>query len=284
MLKLVLPLQKEEYQKILREGEFWEVWADFYLEFEKKEKIKGERHRVVSLHAPLSSGMDISSSNARERKLTLIKLRVFLEDFANGEYILVLHPGGKLKKGEKEGEREKYMFKSIEELLKWSEIYRFRIALENLPPGYVGDNEKILGKILQTFPHPRLGLCIDTGHAHLTGNLKELLANFKERIFILHVHDNNGWSDQHFPPPYGVIPWDEILPLIPRDVPLVVEALPWGKSSISRMLEEVQALFTGKIVQSEGVFLKCKKCGHFLIEKGDNWSCLCGVGEKGDIQ
>lgn len=52
------------------------------------------------------------------------------------------------------------------------------------------------------------GFCLDTGHALLGG--QEILRTMRilgDRICAFHVHDNNGISDQHLAPYWGVMDW-----------------------------------------------------------------------------
>lgn len=53
------------------------------------------------------------------------------------------------------------------------------------------------------------GFCLDVGHANLLGrDLCEFICAMGDRIKVLHVHDNNGVSDEHLFPYMGVIDWD----------------------------------------------------------------------------
>ncbi|MBO4359918.1 MAG: sugar phosphate isomerase/epimerase [Eubacteriaceae bacterium] len=46
-----------------------------------------------------------------------------------------------------------------------------------------------------------VGLCFDSGHNNaVRENDFSLLRDFKDRVFALHIHDNNGKEDQHFLP------------------------------------------------------------------------------------
>lgn len=52
--------------------------------------------------------------------------------------------------------------------------------------------------------------CLDTGHAHLTGDTPANMARILgDKLETLHVHDNKGLSDQHVIPYHGNINWDE---------------------------------------------------------------------------
>lgn len=53
------------------------------------------------------------------------------------------------------------------------------------------------------------GFCLDTGHLLLLGkDVKDAMIRLGDRISAFHVHDNNGISDQHLAPYFGIQDWD----------------------------------------------------------------------------
>ena len=56
------------------------------------------------------------------------------------------------------------------------------------------------------------GFCLDTGHLLLCSQeIKSSLLALGKRLEALHVHDNNGVSDQHLAPYSGVFDWDRFV-------------------------------------------------------------------------
>lgn len=54
------------------------------------------------------------------------------------------------------------------------------------------------------------GLCLDTGHLHLLRkNVREYVRLLGRRIKALHIHDNDGVSDQHLMPFAGSLRWND---------------------------------------------------------------------------
>lgn len=52
------------------------------------------------------------------------------------------------------------------------------------------------------------GFCLDTGHLLLTGlDVLKAMTKLGGRIKAFHVHDNNGWDDQHLAPYMGRLDW-----------------------------------------------------------------------------
>jgi len=55
---------------------------------------------------------------------------------------------------------------------------------------------------------PYVGMCLDTGHAHVNGCLMEMTDILASHIQYVHLHDNDGVADQHRAPGLGNIDWE----------------------------------------------------------------------------
>lgn len=99
--------------------------------------------------------------------------------------------------------------------------YGVTICLENmiahgftkkLLPGACGRPEEAIRYVdeLNALAGQRLfGFCFDTGHAHACRvDIPQALRTLGERIVALHIHDNDGLSDQHLAPGMGTVDWD----------------------------------------------------------------------------
>ena len=56
-----------------------------------------------------------------------------------------------------------------------------------------------------------VGMIFDTGHANINQNLLEYFKKVAQHIIAYHVHDNDGYKDQHSIPGTGTINWQEII-------------------------------------------------------------------------
>jgi sugar phosphate isomerase/epimerase len=56
-----------------------------------------------------------------------------------------------------------------------------------------------------------VGVCLDTGHAHIRGGIPAALAELKSLIRTAHIHDNHGEKDEHLWPGDGTIAWSETM-------------------------------------------------------------------------
>lgn len=139
-----------------------------------------------------------------------------------GAGILVIHPGGWFDDNSSD-KRTQNCIDSLVKISNYAGSRNIKIAIENLPMGFFGEDINTLDIIFkevrkQADNAGNIGICLDTGHAHLTGNLYELLTNFKDYIITMHVQDNHGdnqknrakaLDDLHLPPGHGQISWDD---------------------------------------------------------------------------
>ena len=84
-------------------------------------------------------------------------------------------------------------------------------ALENLPKGYYGERPEHLLEVLDHYSSPWLGVCMDTGHANLVGDVAAQVHALAGHIVTTHIQDNDGSKDQHLPPGHGSIDWHAAL-------------------------------------------------------------------------
>jgi sugar phosphate isomerase/epimerase len=61
---------------------------------------------------------------------------------------------------------------------------------------------------LSTLNPAAFGLVLDTGHAHICGNLAAYLDLADLRLCDLHLNGNDGRHDNHFVPGQGSLKWD----------------------------------------------------------------------------
>ena len=82
------------------------------------------------------------------------------------------------------------------------------IALENLLADSVYSDMELLIEHVDHVGDARVGVCLDTGHANVLGyGLPDAVRKIGRRLLMLHVHDNDGGSDQHAAPFAGCIEW-----------------------------------------------------------------------------
>jgi sugar phosphate isomerase/epimerase len=146
---------------------------------------------------------------------------------AGGTY-LVVHPGG-LSLPQHETARRACLARALLELDAFAAGSRVVICVENMPPGvYPGSRMDELYNLLRELDRPRLGLALDTGHAHLSASLCVETEAAGNLLRTTHVHDNDGRRDSHDPPGRGTIDWPlwaRTLDLVGYEGPIMLECI-----------------------------------------------------------
>lgn len=174
--------------------------------------IKSRGIAVTSVHLPFGQALDISNRDRKIRTLALDELKTVVAlSMDMGADIMVIHPGVHLEDGENRSERLETAAASIRQLLAQLPSTGFTLAVENLPPGYLGETAVELRGLLDMIDDGRTGFCLDTGHAHLTGQMTALLQCCSPELVNIHVHDNYGDGDRHLPPGHGTIDWPALM-------------------------------------------------------------------------
>jgi sugar phosphate isomerase/epimerase len=125
----------------------------------------------------------------------------------------VIHPGP--EKGDfAEHERMRRMENAAIVLTRASRHCRelgIHLVLENmLPHLFAGHIQDILW-ILGAMETVDVGVCIDTGHAYLAGELGTIAQKLSSHLWMVHASDNRGQFDDHLAPGDGLVNWDEFL-------------------------------------------------------------------------
>ena len=242
--------------------------------------------RFYACHSPFDEEADLSQTDEEARQNALaIQMRALAHAALAGAECMVIHPSRRCPDKEVP-QRTDRLYASLETLLRAAQETGVRLALENMLPAHVGSQSADVRTIVGEFDSPYLGVCFDTGHAHV--NEEGVHAAFealRDRIIAFHLADNDGHKDQHSQPPYGTIDWSAFVPAFrAMDFahPATVEAPPWGRASSGVLLREVEALFAGEWptfrLGGREVRAICHRCGHYLFGPLDAPFCACGHG------
>lgn len=80
--------------------------------------------------------------------------------------------------------------------------------IENQPFNtYMGSDPGLLAQRVLDVGSARIRMCLDTGHANITGNPTEALLAAAPAIAYFHIHDNDGAVDDHRMPGEGTVDW-----------------------------------------------------------------------------
>ena len=171
--------------------------------------------RPLSFHAPFAEHIDITSPEASIREASVQELILACEAAAHMRCTeMVLHPGPEREGRPQEEEFLQHMHHAAESLNRVADCccqLGIHLLLENMLAhllfGHVRDMMYLLGEIKTC----DVGVCLDTGHAHLAGELGMVIQKLTGHLQMVHVNDNRGDWDAHLPPGEGTIDWRWVL-------------------------------------------------------------------------
>lgn len=93
----------------------------------------------------------------------------------------------------------------IRKIVEYAKKLNIKVAFENTKiKGY-------LEYVLENIKDDNVGICFDSGHYHVHFNDEFNFELFKDRIFAVHLHDNDKSDDLHLLPFEGTINWKEVI-------------------------------------------------------------------------
>lgn len=178
------------------------------------QRIRALELEVHSFHAPFADHIDISALDSGRRDVAVREISRAAEAAAVvGARFFVLHPGPETT-GVPRSERLDRMDCAVEALdrIAWrAGELGVGLVLENMLPhlfaGHVRDLLWLLGALAST----NVGICLDTGHAFLSGDLHHVAHKLSGHLWMVHASDNRGERDDHLPPGEGEIVWPDLL-------------------------------------------------------------------------
>jgi sugar phosphate isomerase/epimerase len=215
--------------------------------------------RPFSFHAPFAERIDITSLEEPARLAAVDELTKACESAALlGCQNVVLHPGPERAGRPPEAEFLQRMHRAAESLnqvaARCSEL-GLQILLENMLAhllfGPVRDMLYLLGEINTC----NVGTCLDTGHAHLAGEMSTVIQKLSGHLKLVHVNDNFGDWDAHLPPGQGRIDWPQFVAELKRSEfhgVLVLEMAGYAHESVDAILTRaIQAReFLGRLCEN----------------------------------
>ena len=161
--------------------------------------------RIDSIHAPFGSHLDISSPD-EDIRTTGIELILQAIDACSmlGCSHLMIHLNDRFGREELES-RIMLVEKSMAVIVDHAEQQHIELSVENLPSAQAA---KLFDHVLSLYSERRLGVCLDTSHAHLSHILYDLMEQYGSRMTAVHISDNRGEHDDHQLPFEGTIDWE----------------------------------------------------------------------------
>ena len=171
-----------------------------------------------SFHAPFSEEIDISDLESARREAAAREIFQAADAAAVlGVRYFVIHPGPEKSIYPQPSERFQRMENALAVIDRVSTRCRksgVELLLENmLPHLFLGHTKDILWTI-GAMAETNIGVCLDTGHASLSGDLDTAPFKFAGHLKMIHVNDNTGKGDDHLPPGKGTIQWDRLISML----------------------------------------------------------------------
>lgn len=182
------------------------------------EWLSDTRLELHSVHAPIVESLrggkwvgsysNASSEEAR-RKTALVETKAALNIAARIQFrYLVLHLGMPTVERVPPGDNQPAPARrSVEDVADMAADAGVRLAVEVIPNA-LSSADALTRLIEDELDRPDVGVCLDYGHAHLMGDVGEVIETLSGHLWTTHVHDNSGKHDDHLLPYAGTIDWD----------------------------------------------------------------------------
>jgi sugar phosphate isomerase/epimerase len=172
-----------------------------------------------SVHGPIADGLrgnvwgasySLATTDEAARTVAVAETLAAMRAAAALEApIVVLHLGVPVaQQPDGRDNRRDASLRSLETLVEQSGVLGVQLALEVIP-NPLSEAERLASFIEDELEQPGVGICLDSGHAHLLGDLAEAIEAVSGHLVTTHLHDNRRKADDHLVPFEGSIDWAE---------------------------------------------------------------------------
>jgi sugar phosphate isomerase/epimerase len=179
------------------------------------ERIRDLGMESYSFHAPFAANIDIASSDDAQRAASVAEIVKAAEAAALLQvHYFVMHPGPENPATISPREqlpRMQHVVDSLNQVARRCKELGIMCVLENKLPHLLFGNTSDILWILDGINTAEVGVCLDTGHAFLAGDMHNLVNKLSGHLRMIHAHDNGGSDDDHWPPGDGKIDWEKFL-------------------------------------------------------------------------
>jgi sugar phosphate isomerase/epimerase len=141
---------------------------------------------------------------------------------------------------------------SIEHLRAFARPLGVTLLIENTPSD-LATPERIK-ELLKALHYPDLGVCFDTGHAHMLSSVHQAFDVLGDRIRSTHVHDNNRDRDSHLWPGEGNIDWNQTMQSLraaPNSPALLLEIEAYEGNDVAKRMADAYGMLESAAVTTE---------------------------------
>ena len=165
--------------------------------------------QVYSFHTPFFNDISSLDKAVRQQALRDIEDSLKAANLLQAKFAIV-HPGYFCPPEDK-ADRVRLSQESLDKIYGFCLKSGIRMAVENMPPRFVGNGVEGLSEVIKGLP-AEAGICLDAGHSFMGQTPpQDFVRHFGQRLFTLHLHDNDGKDDQHLLPGEGKINWASLM-------------------------------------------------------------------------
>ncbi len=192
-----------------------------HLDYHDEELVKKSADAIrqaglepYSFHAPFGSHIDIMSEDSAKREEAVKELTQAVNSAAKlGVRNFLIHPGpeAEIRSEDDQLKRMENAVGILNQVHTHCRDLGMSLVLENMLPHLSVGRARDLLWIMGAMEQGDVGLCLDTGHAFLSGEISTVAQKLSGHLQMLHVNDNQSSRDDHLPPGEGSIQWRPLL-------------------------------------------------------------------------
>ena len=222
--------------------------------------FKGESVQLHSMHSPFYPSNDFRSgapplnivdTDKRNRIDAMDEIKRAIEVAEHVPFRFLVQHVGRTDEADDPRKFESAL-SSIEHLRAFARQLGVSLLLENTP-NELATPER-LKEMLKALHYPDLGICFDTGHAHLMSSVHQAFGVLEDRICSTHVHDNKGDRDAHLWPGEGTIDWNQTMSSLraaPKTPAILLEVEGEEGVDVAKKMSEAYARLESAAVEAE---------------------------------
>jgi sugar phosphate isomerase/epimerase len=193
-----------------------------HLDYHDSAKVREAARRMdelgmepYSFHAPFADHIDITALDQDCRNRAVQEILRAAEAAATLEVRhFVIHPGPEktcCPPVEERFQRLENAARGLNQVARRCRELGVGFVLENMLPHLLFGQASDILWIMGAMDTAAVSTCLDTGHAYLSGDIKNVLSKLSGHLRMIHANDNHGNKDDHLPPGRGSIDWEWLL-------------------------------------------------------------------------
>ncbi len=192
-------------------GEFELVYQDDARRLEQV--MRDVNLQTPGMHGAFGGQYDMNTSPGIARRAIPMHQDLMIHASQLGVKTYVVHPGAR-SSIHSQSHLWDNVRRTLDALVPVAEKCNVTIALENLPPQYIGSDVDSLVRFVKEYDSPYVRLCFDSGHANMCADPVAILKHMAPYTVTMHLHDNFKDSDAHLSPGEGNIDWSALSAVI----------------------------------------------------------------------